>query len=786
MVHVPDLRTPPVDLPPNTAPETTTYWPGVRSMFYTGTETVTEIIHQFCQLPGQRVAMDIETRGLDLGRWSINCVTASFRLGDGSLHSVLLNPMRCDKDRELMRMITAKADSLVFHNSVFDIPPLYAHKLISFDEIRKVEDTMLLARMLNTIQRGGRTLEDLSQRYAVAVDSSVKITDAFLAAGFKKQEDGYTNSDIHMPFYRAGAMSDTAVTLQLWEKLYPLVIDVHTKGAPNSAAIAMLSRERAEELVNKIQRVNQITLQTSARGLSWDQDYMNTWYTNQEEAIERASASLSAAGLEPGRGDKLIQFLSDRGELPGDWPRTDKGALKADKKAMERLTDLGHPLTQAHTVIAEYQKNSNYLTKISESASTTGRVHPSTGVLGAQASGRMCLPSDYLVYTLRGPKPVSEIEPGKDFTFSRTGAITPIRKVHHYPDSETVTWETDSGLSLVATAEHRWITQSGEVRALGHDDAGLAVTLRPSTLSRGHETRIQDFADNALFAAMTVNDTHADVWCVSTDDGTFTAWHPDGFAFLTGNSVQDPPLQQFSKDARPVICSDGEDWWSVDWSSIEPVVLANCAGDIDFLREFNEGGDLYIPLARSAGLIPSSVSDAEAKDHPGRKQAKVMLLAAMYGQGIPSLASSMGVSLSEAYRINDGIKRSMQRTFSFMESVQQSCKWSGASWTIFGRMLNETYVNGDVNDRVAVNHFCQGSSCDVLMNAVLELDNLGMASEIRMLIHDEIVITEEGLEACKEVMRTPPEALLEVAARKNMDPVIRIDAQNMGKHWQKV
>lgn len=634
------LRTPPIDLSPRQVPDVSTYWPGVGSMFHTGTDTVSDVLGQLFALPPRRVAMDIETRGVDTGRWSITCVTASFRLGDGSLHSILLNPLREPRDRDLLRRLTDYASSLVFHNSVFDTPPLYAHGLISYEAIRKIEDTILLARMLNTIQTGGRTLEALSQRFGIATDSSVKIVDAFAAAGYRVKQDGYSHADIHMPFYRAGAMSDTAVTLRLWEAMHPVVVAVHTRGAGGASPIAMLTESEAMQLVANIQRVNQIMLQTSARGLNWDRDYMDQWYRDQEQEVEDAIRTLKAQGLDPGNGAQLVKLLDSRGELPGDWARTDKGALKSDKAAMERLTNLGHPLTRAHTIYAEHHKNRGYLEKIAESASTTGRVHPSTGILGAQASGRM--------------------------------------------------------------------------------------------------------------------------------------------------SVSDPPMQQFSESARPVICSDGEDWWSVDWSSIEPVVLANAAGDTDFITPFNNGGDLYIPLARSAGLIPSSVSDEDAAGHPGRKQAKTMLLAAMYGQGLRSLSERMGISIDEAKRIQGGIKQAMRQTFAFMDNITQTCARTGSSYTIFGRMLNETLPDGTIKERVAVNHFCQGSSADVLMDAILRLDDAGMADEIRMPIHDEIVITADGLEACKEVMRTPPEALIRQAAKKNMTPVLRIDAQNMGQHWAKV
>lgn len=632
-------RVPKVYLDRVDVPEASTYWPGVGSEFHTGTETVSRVVAEYAALPPQRVAMDIETHGVDEGRWSITCVTASFYLPTG-LHSILLNPLRVDEDRGLLRKVIEHASSVVFHNSPFDIPVLFVHDLMTYQEVRKVEDTILLARMVETIKLGGRDLEALAQRYGVATDSAVKILNAFTVAGYKNKDEGYANCDIDRPFYRMGAMSDTAVTLQLWHRMYPLVVDLHTRGGVGAPTIAQLSPSEAEELVMKIQRVNQITLQMSCRGLAWDPDTYDKWFADQEESVDEAKALISSKGLSPGNGAHLVNYLHDNGELPGDWPTTPTGGLKADKKAMERLSSIGHPLSQAHTTIAEFEKNANYMNTVKSSASMTGRIHYTAKILGANASGRM--------------------------------------------------------------------------------------------------------------------------------------------------SITGPALQQFSEDARPVIVSDGEDWWSVDWSSIEPVVLANCAGDRDFITPFNEGGDLYIPLARNAGLIPSSVSDEQAASHKGRKQAKVMLLAAMYGQGLPSLAASMGITMDEAYKIQSGIRRAMSATFAFMKNVEASCASSGASWTILGRMLDERFSENEIKSRVAVNHFCQGSAADVLMDTVDRLDQMGAADEIRLLIHDEIVTTEYGLEAVKEAMSTPPEALVRWSAARGMNPILRIDAQNMGRHWQKV
>lgn len=954
-------RVPDVSLKNVTVPDESTWWPDTNCFMHTGTDTVRRVLEDtYLTCPPQRVAADIETHGTTgRGKWEITCITFAFRAADGSVHSVLLNPLRSDEDRGMVHAIIDRATTVVFHNAPFDIPIMYAHRLISFSNIRKVEDTLLLARQLKTISKGQRTLEALAGDYGIAEDSTVGILNAFKAQNETK-EQGYASGDIDAVFYRRGAMSDTAATLQLWDKLYVAVVNEHAIGQPGVAP-SMLTLPEAHELVAKVQRAGQVTLQMSATGLNWDAEHMERWIDNSQKEVDKAEALLKDSGLDPGNGAQLIAFLDEQGLIPDDWPRTDKGALKADKKAMKLLSKQDNELAAAHTVVAEHAKNLNYMVSTKETAEFTGRVHAGNQILGAHATGRMCLAYTASILTKRGVLTPDEVRPG-DVTPDHTGQWTHILNVHHFRNADVYTYPTAWGKDLRCTPEHRWVHKNtdgttsihplfegtatimatppaehtrtshldgdfpdpgkltpaelratligwivaGESALVGYntdtptlaignaggvgqylaeiagrafDDgeveitsnevtafikrltdtcplfdllarvcassystaasaadmaesiaagfdasssqaflqsvilAGIIPTPRglpkmrvPATWSRavtmacyraGLDARAVDFDGTnhlvclldtdglvEVYAGDATHTSTEDVWCVTTSSGTFT-YFEDGMFMCTGNSVNDPPLQQFSEDARPIICADeGEEFWSVDWSSIEPVVLANMAGDRDFIEPFNNGGDLYIPLARKAGLIPPSVSDADAAHHPGRKKAKRVLLAAMYGQGLRSLSEEMGISVDEARGLQQGLRRAMEVTWSFMESVTRHTERTGFSYTIWGRMMDERLGDaGEIKTHVAVNHFCQGSAADVLMDTVLRLDDAGVGHRIKMLIHDELVVTDKDVELTKQIMQTPPKALAE---RARITPVLRVDAQYMGKHWLKV
>lgn len=643
LVSTPISKNLTVPLYPVHVPDATTWWMSLGAYMHTGSdarEACEEMLHR----PPGHVAADIETHGLAQGRWTITCVTLAFRDSAGDIHSVLLDPLRNAQDAQMLTRVLDHASMLILHNAEFDAPVLWVHGFLDEAGVRKIHDTIILARMTRTHMTGGRTLEELAEHYEVSTDSSVKMANVFAAAGYRTKDEGYQQCDIDVPSYRYGAMSDTIVTLRIAPPLYA---DVHSRlvrGAAGSTAAALLSEAEAHQLIADMHQVNQVTLLASCRGLAIDIEKASQWYAKHWPGVEAAEEFITSetrGEVDPGNGAHLVTYLDEIGALPDDWARTDKGALKSDKKAMERLQTLGHDLAQQHTLIAEFRKNWNYMQTLEESAAVTGRVHPSMKVLGAAASGRMAATS--------------------------------------------------------------------------------------------------------------------------------------------------PALQQFSEDARPVICADpGETWWSVDWSSIEPVVMANCAGDRAFIDPFNQGHDLYIPVARAAGLIPHDISEEDAASHPGRKKAKVVLLAAMYGQGVRSLAANLNITVDEAYALRDALRHAMQRSFAFMDNITSVADRTGQIHTISGRVLDERDYSGKIEARKAVNHFCQGSAADVLLATTLTLDRMGASHGIRLWIHDELVVTAEVLDAVKEAMSTPPEWLSHYSGLAGMVPILRIDAQELGKHWQKV
>lgn len=242
-------------------------------------------------------------------------------------------------------------------------------------------------------------------------------------------------------------------------------------------------------------------------------------------------------------------------------------------------------------------------------------------------------------------------------------------------------------------------------------------------------------------------------------------------ASATGRmAYSQPELQQFPSEARKIILWDKpEGAVSIDWSSVEPVIMANCARDTEFLAGFNHhGADLYEPIT-SQGIE--------------RKTAKVVMLAAMYGQGSRSLAERLGVSVDEAKSLRKKVFEPMPRTDAFMKAIQATSEQHGRIMTADGRMLTiPTDPTGSPMAYKGVNYFCQGSAYSVMSEVINRAYGEGISDGIYLAMHDELVVDASIAERIRELMQVPPAWLLSWTGHDN-PPVLRTDANPLPDHW---
>jgi DNA polymerase-1 len=363
--------------------------------------------------------------------------------------------------------------------------------------------------------------------------------------------------------------------------------------------------------------------------------------------------------------------------------------------------------------------------------------------------------------------------------------------------------------------------------ALPADYPRTAKTKKPSTVANHLETLGHPAAKVYVRhkqISKIQNDYLAKAVDQSGEDGRI---YPSAnvLAAVTGRaSYSGTPLHQFPEDARGVVLADeGDALTSIDWSQIEPVIVANVAGDVEPLLGYESGRvDFYEAISRIA-RVP-------------RPTAKVVLLAQLYGEGLAKLAADLGIPKDlETVQMNlanelgllyeEVVARRLGEDTTTAESLRslvfstlpqtadlvraasaakpgqregllrRIARDYGVVFTLAGRIVPIPMGRGWVDEETGevgppsravhkgVNFFVQGSAFDVLMETVIKGDEAGLSDTLYLTMHDEVVTSTDASHEWEQIMQTPPERLVRLAKRV---PVLRTDRADMGERWAKV
>jgi DNA polymerase-1 len=246
-------------------------------------------------------------------------------------------------------------------------------------------------------------------------------------------------------------------------------------------------------------------------------------------------------------------------------------------------------------------------------------------------------------------------------------------------------------------------------------------------------------------------------------------------AAVTGRmSMGDPPLHQFPGDARGIILADeGDSLTSIDWSQVEPVLAANMAKDHDVLAGYEDGSrDFYSSIAIAAGLAGKDATPADFKTVrdggtgkyvKGRKTAKVILLAQLYGEGITKLALDLGVSIEEAKSLREVVFQPIPKVKRLVANMRSLAERHKTVFTLSGRILPIPSGIWGVDTHKGINYLVQGSAYDTLAEALIRVDEAGLGSAVYLALHDELVVSTEAAEDVRKIMQEPPTRLIEIA-----------------------
>lgn len=330
----------------------------------------------------KEVAVDIETRGLAELSYHVKAIIIST-----GVEAVVLN---ADDPNHIAvsKHVLSRVPSLVFHNSPFDAPPLYAAGAMRLEDVHKIYDTLVTARLTYTGSFDGKGLADLEPRLlSDQFIHSVKdrISYAAKVHGFGAKGRAFEVLQYDDPVYTMYASWDAIVTHRikkpLTEAMYAWSLD-HPFGkyGPQSKA-------EVDEIIAKWQRVNRAYVYRSCKGIQYDPENMALQTSQLHQEMEGIALRLAEGGVnDPSNRNQLIEALDAQGAIEEDHPRTEKGALKTSKEVLEampqQLAKDFRAYDQARR-LAHYMEEAGRITN----AAGDGMLHPRVNVLQA-ATGR--------------------------------------------------------------------------------------------------------------------------------------------------------------------------------------------------------------------------------------------------------------------------------------------------------------------------------------------------------------------------------------------------------------
>lgn len=254
------------------------------------------------------------------------------------------------------------------------------------------------------------------------------------------------------------------------------------------------------------------------------------------------------------------------------------------------------------------------------------------------------------------------------------------------------------------------------------------------------------------------------------------------------------PVLDEKGDAVPCNCKTPKGMVSIDWSQIEPVVVANIAGDISAIEYYEAGNKFYDAIVKFSGIE--------------YKAAKTTLLAQLYGEGIKKLAADLKITPEEAMDVRDLVWATLPGTYKLagkngrLQTIANSHK---LIFTLSGRIVpvpsgrwpcwNDHQSQAEIDRcrkcdarglsfRVqvhkGVNYFVQGSAYDLLAEAKVRIIEAGLGDAIYLPMHDELVVDAEAAHDIRKIMETPPARLISIAKRT---PKLRTDMAHLGERW---
>lgn len=255
------------------------------------------------------------------------------------------------------------------------------------------------------------------------------------------------------------------------------------------------------------------------------------------------------------------------------------------------------------------------------------------------------------------------------------------------------------------------------------------------------------------------------------------------------SSISGIEIHQFPGPARGIVMADdGDPFASVDWSQQEPRLGMNLAptGVDPGLLAYESGERLYTAIADYG-----DISD---------KQAKITLLAGMYGEGMAKLSADLGlppdpwIPARGSWKARWGYQagKDMQaatfsalpHTFELLKTLKGIAKQHKMVFTVAGRIIPvpSGYWEGkfSVQTHKGPNFTICGSAADEMTDVIVWAEETGNGDGLKWNMHDEFICSSSISHDLNRQMQKPSERFIRLAGRI---PVVRTDMNYCGERW---
>jgi len=232
------------------------------------------------------------------------------------------------------------------------------------------------------------------------------------------------------------------------------------------------------------------------------------------------------------------------------------------------------------------------------------------------------------------------------------------------------------------------------------------------------------------------NRIHTDFIQYGAETGRFSSRNPNL------QNVPNPRTKNGKAIRNLFIAPEGYKLVVADYSQIEPRVLASFSKDRILCSSYMDGVDIYTTIGSTVGV--------------DRSAAKTLVLAMMYGVGPDKIATSIGVSVSEARNLLDSFMKKFPSVSRYKKQVISESRNRGPvpyALTYMGRrrylpdLRSQLQWERSRAERQAFNTVIQGSSADLIKLAMIRAHKMiPDEASLILTIHDELVtVTPESL-----------------------------------------